>query len=208
MKKFELIKKLIADISNNEKYKGNIYVERSSYDEYDSFFVVENDNIYTSGKEDYYVYDFIEEEVEYVKQINEELCLYMYEFGREWLTIEELVEYYYDQEDEEAVLQIEKLLDVLNDEKSLFYRRKDNFVHILNRLDLKSGVKYVYREPNEELLRWKDDITPYWSLEPLYDTIKDECCEDIMETLADLDEDDEELDHWINILSEIDKYIL
>lgn len=203
MNKIELIKKLITDISNNEKYKGAIY----NVD--DCFFVIENDIIYISEEIHYDVCNFIPEEVEYVKQAKEELDLDDFIFRREGFNLEDLLECYYDSEDEESALQVEKLLDFLADEKSLFHGREDYFVHILNRLDLKNGEKYVYREPDEETLRYTDDIEPYWSEVPLYDAILDEYYYLINPDCWDEDdEDDEELEHWIKVLTEIDKYTL
>ena len=206
MEKLELLKKMIADISNNEKYRGTVF----STD--DLFFVISHDKIlatYTDNFPDYFIPEYTTEEFEYVQRIETELDLDEEVFlpykGDEVDSLEELIEYYEDEDEEDKIKQIEKLIEILNNEKSIFFDREQEFLNIFLYQELESGVAYVHSS-------WDHDDSYYYDLDysigvcdPLYDVIADE---PEFVYPDDFEEQTEEYDRWIEILSEIDKYVV
>lgn len=212
MKKLELLKKMIADINNSEEYKDTVFQAE------DMFFVI-SDNKILAIEEDsisgYFIPNYTEEEFEEVKRIEKELDLDYRVFlpckGDEGCCLDDLIECYEDNDKEDNVEQIESLLDVLSDEKSMFFNREDDFLSIFLYPELQSGVPYVHRD-------WDHDEAYYYGLDysigvcdPLYDVIVEEyefVYPDEIEDYDDRTEQENECDRWIEILSEIGKHIV
>ena len=211
MEKLELLKKLIADIGNNEKYRGAVFTTD------DLFFVIDDDKILAVYEiSDYFISNYTKEEFEEVQRIEKELKLNYKIFlpykGNQVYSLEELIEYYEDEEDEEGKIeQIEKLIEALNDEKSIFFDREQEFLGIFLNQELESGVAYVHSD-------WDHDESYYYNLpysigvyDKLYDVIVDEAefiYPDYIEEYDEPNAQEEECDRWIEILSNIDSYIL
>ena len=116
-----------------------------------------------------------------------------------------------DSDEEDKVEQIENLLDVLSDERSMFFNREEDFLSIFLYPELQSGVPYVHRD-------WDHDEAYYYDLDysigvcdPLYDVIVEEpdfVYPGYIEDYDDCNEQENECDRWIEILSEIDKHIV
>ncbi len=210
MEKFELLKNMIADISNDEKYRKTVFETD------DLVFVIRGGEIFAIDAEempDYFIHEYSKEEFEYVQRIERELDLDYDVFlplkGDVVICLEDLIECYEvedEEENEDKIEQIEKLIDVINDEKSVFYKREQEFLSIFLNRELESGVAYVHND-------WDHDESYYYGLDysigvydPLYDVIANEfefVYPDDFE-----EQNEEECDRWIEILSEIDKYVV
>ena len=212
MEKLELLKKMIANINNSEEYKDTVFQAE------DMFFVI-SDNKILAIEEDsisgYFIPDYTEEEFEEVKRIEKELDLDYMVFlpckGDAGCCLDDLIECYENNDKEDKVEQIENLLDVLSDERSMFFNREEDFLSIFLYPELQSGVPYVHRD-------WDHDEAYYYDLDysigvcdPLYDVIVEEpdfVYPDDIEDYDDRTEQENECDRWIEILSEIGKHII
>ncbi len=212
MKKLELLKEKIANINNSEEYKDTVFQAE------DMFFVISDNKIlviYEDGISGYFIPDYTEEEFKEVKRIEKELDLDYMVFlpckGDAGCSLDDLIECYENNDEEDKVEQIENLLDVLSDERSMFFNREEAFLSIFLYPELQSGVPYVHRD-------WDHDEAYYYDLDysigvcdPLYDVIVEEsefAYPDDIEDYDDRNEQENECDRWIAILSEIGKHIL
>jgi hypothetical protein len=212
MKKLELLKKMIANINNSEEYKDTVFQAE------DMFFVISDNKIlaiYEDGISGYFIPNYTEEELKEVKRIEKELDLDYMVFlpckGDAGCCLDDLIECYENNDKEDKVEQIENLLDVLSDERSMFFNREEDFLSIFLYPELQSGVPYVHRD-------WDHDEAYYYGLDysigvcdPLYDVIvekPDFVYPDYIEDYDDRTEQENECDRWIEILSEIDKHIV
>lgn len=212
MKKLELLKEKIANINNSEEYKDTVFQSE------DMFFVISDNKIlaiYEDSISGYFFPNYTEEEFKEVKRIEKELDLDYMVFlpckGNERCCLDDLIECYENNDKEDKVEQIENLLDVLSDERSMFFNREDDFLSIFLYPELQSGVPYVHRD-------WDHDEAYYYGLDysigvcdPLYDVIVEEPDFVYPYDIDDYDdcaEQENECDRWIEILSEIGKHIL
>ena len=212
MEKLELLKKMIANINNSEEYKDTVFQAE------DMLFVISDNKIlaiYEDSISGYFFPDYTEEEFKEVKRIEKELDLDYMVFlpckGNERCCLDDLIECYENNDKEDKVEQIENLLDVLSDERSMFFNREDDFLSIFLYPELQSGVPYVHRD-------WDHDEAYYYDLDysigvcdPLYDVIVEEPDFVYPYDIDDYDdcaEQENECDRWIEILSEIGKHIL
>ena len=212
MEKLELLKKMIADINNNKKYKDTVFLTE------DMLFVIRNNKILAIEEysiSGYFTPRYSEEEFKEVKRIEKELALDYKVFlpykGGVVCCLDDLIEYYENKDEEEKVEHIKNLLDVLSDERSMFFNREDDFLSIFLYPELQSGVPYVHRD-------WDHDEAYYYGLDysigvcdPLYDVIVEEPDFVYPYDIDDYDdcaEQENECDRWIEILSEIGKHIL
>ena len=206
MRKNELLKQKIAEICNNNAYSRNIYND----DCY--LFVIENNQISVIDEDSidgYFIQDYTEEEEKEVERIKAELNwhweTYLPIIGGVASGLSSLIEYYEDQEEDEAKIEeIERLVEVLSQKDSIFFNRENIFLNIFLHPDLKSGIAYVHRQ-------WDHDASYYLDLpfstgvnDPLYDIIVNE-----PEFVIDSDEEDDEIcDYWIDILDHLEDYII
>lgn len=206
MNNAELLKKMIADISNDPKYFGKVY-------EFDDILFIIDEKIYAIDNYDisYYTPCFTEEESKEVKRIEKELDL-QYEIflpikgGVAW-GLQELIEYYGDEKSENKINHINKLINELSKEDSIFYKREEAFLNIFLNPDLESGVPYVHSQ-------WDHDEAYYLGLpfstgveDPLYEVIRYDSEFYFPDDELEDDEDyDNECKQWIDILSDINKY--
>ena len=212
MEKLELLKKMIANINNSEEYKDTVFQAE------DMLFVISDNEIlaiYEDSISGYFFPDYTEEELKEVKRIEKELALDYEVFlpykGGVVCCLYDLIECYENNDEEEKIKQIETLLDMLSDERSMFFNREEDFLSIFLYPELQSGVPYVHRD-------WDHDEAYYYGLDysigvcdPLYDVIVEEydfICPDEIEDYDDPNEQENECDRWIEILSEIGKHIL
>lgn len=212
MKKLELLKEKIANINNSEEYKDTVFQAE------DMFFVISDNKIlaiYEDGISGYFIPDYTEEEFKEVKRIEKELALddkvFLPYKGGVVCCLDDLIECYENNDEEDKVEQIENLLDVLSDERSMFFNREEDFLSIFLYPELQSGVPYVHRD-------WDHDEAYYYGLDysigvcdPLYDVIVEEpefAYPDDIKYYDDRTEQENECDRWIEILSEIDKHIV
>ena len=212
MEKLELLKKMIADISNSGVYQDSVFQAE------DLFFVISDNEIlaiYEDSISGYFIPNYTKEEFEEVKRIEKELDLDYKVFlpykGEVVCCLDDLIECYEDADEEDKIKQIESLLDVFNDESSMFFDREQEFMGIFLYDELQSGVPYVHRD-------WDHDEAYYYDLDysigvcdPLYDVIVDEAefiYPDVIEDYDDRTEQESECDRWIGILSEIGNYII
>ena len=212
MKKLELLKEKIANINNSEEYKDTVFQSE------DMFFVISDNKIlaiYEDSISGYFFSDYKEEEIKEVKRIEKELDLDYMVFlpckGHTGCCLDDLIECYENNDEEDKVEQIENLLDVLSDERSMFFNREEDFLSIFLYPELQSGVPYVHRD-------WDHDEAYYYGLDysigvcdPLYDVIVEEyefVYPDEIEDYDDRTEQENECDRWIEILSEIGKHIV
>lgn len=212
MKKLELLKEKIANINNSEEYKDTVFQAE------DMFFVISDNKIlaiYEDNISSYFFHNYTEEEYKEAERIVKELDLDYMMFlpckGIDRCCLDDLIECYENNDEEDKVEQIEKLLDVLNDERSMFFNREDNFLSIFLYPELQSGVPYVHRD-------WDHDEGYDYGLgysigvcDPLYDVIVEEpdfVYPDYIEDYDDRTEQENECDRWIEILSEIGKHIV
>ena len=212
MEKLELLKKMIANINNSEEYKDTVFQTE------DMFFVISDNKIfaiYEDGISGYFIPDYTEEEFKEVKRIEKELALDYKVFlpckSDARCCLDDLIEGYEYNDEEDKVEQIENLLDVLSDERSMFFNREGDFLSIFLYPELQSGVPYVHRD-------WDHDEAYYYGLDysigvcdPLYDVIVEEydfVYPDVIEDYDDRNEQENECDRWIEILSEIGKHIV
>lgn len=212
MEKLELLKKMIANINNSEEYKGTVFQAE------DMFFVISDNKIlaiYEDSISGYFFHDYTEEEVKEVERIEKELALDYKVFlpckSDARCCLDDLIECYEDNDEEDKIKQIENLLDVLSDERSMFFHREEDFLSIFLYPGLQSGVPYVHRD-------WDHDEAYYYGLDysigvcdPLYDVIVEEPDFIYPYDIDDYDncaEQENECDRWIEILSEIGKHIV
>ena len=214
MRKIDLLKQKISEICNNKKFSRNIYSD-------DCYLFVIEDNQISVISEDYidgyFIQDYTEEEKNAVERITAELNLnwetYLPIIGGVASGLSSLIEYYEDIEEEEAKIEeIERLVEVLSQEDSIFFNRENIFLNIFLNPDLESGIAYVHRE-------WDHDASYYLDLpfstgvnDPLYDIIVNEP-DFVISPDLESDEEEEELDeetcdHWINILDHLEDYII
>ena len=206
MRKIELLQQKIAEICNNNAYSGNIYND----DCY--LFVIENNQISVIDEDSidgYFIPDYTEEEEKEVERIKAELNwhweTYLPIIGGVASGLSSLIEYYEDQEEDEAKIEeIERLVEVLSQKDSIFFNREDVFLNIFLHPDLESGIAYVH-------CQWDHDDSYYLDLpfstgvnDPLYDIIANE-----PEFVIESDEEDDEIcDYWIDILDHLEDYII
>ena len=209
MKKLELLKEKIANINNSEEYKDTVFQAD------DMLFVISDNKIlaiYEDGISGYFIPDYTEEEFKEVKRIEKELDLDYMVFlpckGNAGCCLDDLIECYENNDEEDKVKQIENLLDVLSDERSMFFNREEDFLSIFLYPELQSGVPYVHRD-------WDHDEAYYYGLDysigvcdPLYDVIVEEPDFVYPYDIDDCAEQENECDRWIEILSEIGKHIV
>ncbi len=212
MEKLELLKKKIANINNSEEYKDTVFQAE------DMLFVISDNKIlaiYEDSISGYFFPDYTEEEFKEVKRIEKELALDYKVFlpckNDARYCLDDLIEYYENEDEEDKIKQIENLLDVLSDERSTFFDREGEFLSIFLHQELQSGVPYVHRD-------WDHDEAYYYDLDysigvcdPLYDVIVAEPEFAYPDDIDDYDncaEQENECDRWIEILSEIDKHIV
>ena len=131
MKKLELLKKKIANINNSEEYKDIVFQAE------DMLFVISDNKIlaiYEDSISGYFIPDYTEEEYKEVKRIEKELALDYEVFlpykGGVVGCLDDLIEYYENEVEEDKIKQIENLLDVLSDERSMFFNREEDFLSI------------------------------------------------------------------------------
>ena len=225
MEKRELLKKMIADICNNECYDGAVF-----YGDDDDYFAFHEGNLHVLEGEDlsYFSVHFTPEEKQEVDRIANELKLDPLTFlairGGIVDCLQSLIECYeeYDGDEEEEVEnkigEIEKLMAVFEDESSIFYHRESKFLDLYLFPEIKiSGAPYV-------LCDWDHDDAYYYDLpistgvcDLLYDVVvgMDSYIAldrelDYIENDCDLtaEEKEEAYDHWIEILSEIGNRIV
>jgi hypothetical protein len=212
MKKLELLKKMIADINNSRKYKGAVFQAE------DLLFVI-SDNKILAIEEDsisgYFFPDYSEEEFKEVKRIEKELALDYEVFlpykGGVVCCLDDLIEYYENEDEEDKVEQIDNLVEVLSDESSMFFDREQEFLSIFLYPELQSGVPYVHRDWDHDEAYYDDLDYSIGECDPLYDVIVEEsefAYPDDIEDYDDRNEQENECDRWIEILSEIDKHIV
>ena len=213
MRKNELLKQKIAEICNNKAYSRNIYND-------DCYLFVINNNQISVIDEDaidgYFIPDYTEEDEKEAERIRAELNLnwknYLPIEGGVVSGLHSLIEYYEDQEENEAKIEeIERLVEVLSQKDSIFFNRENIFLNIFLHPDLESGIAYVHRQ-------WDHDASYYLDLpystgvnDPLYDIIVNEP-DFVISPDLESDEEEEELDetcdHWIDILDQLEDYIL
>ena len=227
MEKRELLKKLIVDICNNKAYEKAVF--RGENDEYFAFnegmvHVLEYDDL------DYFSIHFTPEEKQEVEKIENELKLSDSTFlpirGGAVDDLEGLLEYYtmYADEDEEdpgaekAIDEIERLQAVFEDKNSIFYHRESHFLELFLFPEIEiSDEPYVRCD-------WDHDEAYYYDLpfstgvcDLLYDVVVGEdsfveldCTLDCVVTNTYLteEEQEEEYDRWIEVLSNIGSYII
>jgi len=206
MRKNELLKQKIAEICNNKAYSRNIYND-------DCYLFVINNNQISVIDEDaidgYFIPDYTEEDEKEVERIRAELNLnwknYLPIEGGVVSGLHSLIEYYEDQEENEAkIAEIERLVEILSQKDSIFFNREHIFLNIFLNPDLKSGIAYVH-------CQWDHDESYYLGLpfstgeyDPLYEIIEND-----REFVIDSDEEDDEIcDYWIDILDHLEDYIL
>ena len=216
MDKLELLKKMIADVCNNEANYRNIY----QTDE--CLFVVNKDCIYVLYEKDfedmnnYFIPDFTEEESKEAKKIAKDINLnrhiYLPIVGGVVSDLESLIEYYEDDDKyEEKAEEINKLIKELSQENSIFYNCEHKFLDLFLYPHLESGIAYVHSE-------WDHDEAYYYHLpfrtgveDPLYEVIENEwsiVLPDIIDELENDEEVDEECNYWIYVLSNLNNFIL
>ena len=121
MEKIETLKKMIAEIGKNPKYVGKVF--QTSME----FFVICGNQLYINENEyEYNVTNYTEEEYNYVMKVEKDLnldwdLLLPYQ-GSVVYGLSDLYDYYEDKEDKQR--QVEKLLELLGDEKSIFFDRE------------------------------------------------------------------------------------
>lgn len=231
MEKLELLKKMISDISHNSKYNGAVF-----YGGGDGYFAFYEGKIYVIEWKDLSCFSihFTPEEKQEVERIENELKLSYLTFlpirGGVAYDLQSLIEYYtggedYDEEDEEAedydvpevkdkINEIKKLQAVFEDETSIFYHRESHFLDLFLYSEVEiSDAPYVCSA-------WDHDDAYYYGLPfstgacvLLYDmVVDDESFDelDYIENNNELSTEEKEglCDRWIEILSEIDKYIV
>lgn len=160
MEKLAILKKMIADISNNEYYKGVVF-----YGDNDDYFAFCEGKIYVTEREDlsyFFSIHFTPEEKQEVARIEKELKLNGLTFlpirGHVAYDLQSLIEYYtgedydeededYDEEDEDCnddkdaeiredpdvknkIEEIKKLQAVFKDKTSIFYHRESQFLEL------------------------------------------------------------------------------
>lgn len=212
MEKLELLKKMIADINNSKKYKDTVFRAE------DMLFVI-SDNEILAIEEDsisgYFFPDYTEEEFEEVKRIEKELALDYEVFlpykGGVVCCLDDLIEYYENEDEEDKIKQIENLVEVLSDESSMFFDIEQEFLSIFLYPELQSGVPYVHRDWDHDEAYYDDLDYSIGVCDPLYDVIVEEsefAYPDDIEDYDDRNEQENECDRWIEILSEIDKHIV
>ena len=200
MEKLETLKKMIAEISNNPRYIGKVFQTDTD------FFAICGNQLYISENEyEYYVMNYTEEEYNYVMKVEKELnldwdLLLPYK-GSVVCDLSDLYDYYEDKEDKQR--QVEKLLELLGDEKSIFFDREREFLQILMLKEFESGEVCVHTY-------WDHDDAYYMGLDyrtgvfdSLFDIIVDDACRIYLD-----DFDDEECEMWIEILSDLDQYMV
>jgi len=123
MRKNELLKQKIAEICNNKAYSRNIYND-------DCYLFVINNNQISVIDEDaidgYFIPDYTEEDEKEVERIRAELNLnwknYLPIEGGVVSGLHSLIEYYEDQEENEAkIAEIERLVEILSQKDSIFF---------------------------------------------------------------------------------------
>ena len=212
MEKLELLKKKIAIINNSEDYKDTVFQAE------DMLFVISDNKIlaiYEDSISGYFFPDYTEEEFKEVKRIEKELALDYEVFlpykGGVVCCLDDLIEYYENEDEEDKVEQIENLLDVLSDERSMFFNREQEFLSIFLYPELQSGVPYVHIDWDHDEAYYDDLDYSIGECDPLYDVIVAEpefAYPDDIEDYDDRNEQEDECDRWIEILSEIGKHIL
>ena len=161
MEKLAILKKMIADISNNEYYKGAVF-----YGDGDDYFAFSEGKMYVIEWADldyFFSMDFTHEEKQEVARIEKELKLDDLTFlpirGGVAHDLKSLIEYYtgedYDEDDEDAeyyndpeirnkINEIKKLQAVFKDKNSVFYHREDLFLELYLYPEIEiSGAPYV-----------------------------------------------------------------
>ena len=212
MKKLELLKKKIANINNSEEYKDIVFQAE------DMLFVISDNKIlaiYEDSISGYFIPDYTEEEYKEVKRIEKELALDYEVFlpykGGVVGCLDDLIEYYENEVEEDKIKQIENLVEVLSDESSMFFDREQELLSIFLYPELQSGVPYVHRDWDHDEAYYDDLDYSIGECDPLYDVIVEEsefAYPDDIEDYDDRNEQENECDRWIEILSEIDKHIV
>lgn len=212
MKKLALLKKMISEINQDEKYQDTVFQTD------DMFFVICDNQILAIDQDSisgYFFHEYSKKEVAEVERIEKELGLDDMVFlpckGNLGCGLDDLLESYEIAGEEEKIHQVEKLIEVLSDEKSIFFNREGDFLSIYLYPELQGGIPYVHRE-------WDHDESYYYDLDysigecdPLYDVIVEEAeviLPDEIEDYDDCAEQEDECDRWIEILSNIDRHIL
>lgn len=230
MEKLAILKKMIADISNNEYYKGAVF-----YGDGDDYFAFSEGKIYVTEWEDlnYFSIHFTPEEQQEVARIENELELRHLTFlpirGGVAHDLKNLIEYYtgedYDEDDEDAeyyndpeirnkINEIKKLQAVFEDKNSVFYHRESHFMdlYLYSEVEI-SGAPYVRSDWDHDAAYYCDLPFSTGACDLLYDVVigPDSCIyPDIIEDNDwSTDEEKEEMcDRWIEILSEINRRLL
>ena len=229
MEKHELLKKMMFDINNDEYYNGAVF-----YGDNDDLFAFHEGNLHVlEGAADlsWFTVHFTPEEKQAVERIEKELQLNRWTFlpirGEVVYSLQSLIEYYtmdedYDEDAESdddlaastEIDEIERLMAVFEDENSIFYHREDRFLELFVYPEVEiSGAPYVRCD-------WDHDDAYDYDLpystgvcDLLYDIVvgMDSFVElDCVENNCNLTAEEKEqiYDHWIEILSQIDNYIV
>lgn len=212
MKKLELLKEKIANINNSEEYKDTVFQAD------DMLFVISDNKILAICEDSisgYFFPDYTEEEFKEVKRIEKELALDYEVFlpckGNASYCLDDLIEYYENEDEEDKIKQIENLVEVISDERSMFFDREQEFLSIFLYPELQSGVPYVHSDWDHDEAYYDDLDYSIGVCDPLYDVIVAEpefAYPDDIDDYDDCAEQENECDRWIEILSEIGKHIV
>ena len=214
MEKLKILTKMISDISNNEKYQGAVFSA-----EEDCYFAFMQDKLYEIEWPDlsYMTLHFTEEEKKEVARIEAELELNYETFlpirGGVAHGLDSLIEYYADDE-AQKIAEIKKLRAVFEDENSIFYHKEQHFLDLFLYSEINySDSPYVYSD-------WDHDDAYYYNLpfstgayDSLYDCVANPIESTVYPDYFDAnyctpEEKEEMCDRWIEILSNIDEYIV
>ena len=209
MTKNEILMQKVAEVCGNEINHTNIYETD------DCKFVITVENIYLLYDYDYedlnyFIPEFTEAEFKEVKRIKAELNLnleiYLPLEGGVVYGLELLMDYYDCDNAEDKAEEIGRLIEELNKEGSLFYKRESEFLNIFLHDDFKPGVAYVHSD-------WDHDEAYYLGLPfstGVYDTLYEIIVDNASITLPEDYKyfENEECDFWISVLSNLDEYLI